>query len=144
MRRGPASVPREIALVRGSLSALDRSLRRLATMLSQLDGRIERRRKPRVASRKPLSAKARASLKLQGRHMGYMRQLKPRQKVVERDRPVEELGRNVNLPLLSFADRFAYSVASAHPADERVSNPSMETPWRTRRKRIIARRSSRF
>ena len=50
-------------------------------MLSQLDGRIERRRKLRVGSRKPLSAKARASLRLQGRYTGYMPQLKPRQKV---------------------------------------------------------------
>jgi hypothetical protein len=49
-------------------------------MLGQLDGRIERRRKPRVLSRKPLSAKARSSLVLQGRYMGYMRQLRPRQK----------------------------------------------------------------
>ncbi len=57
-----------------------RSLRRLAFMLGQLDGRVERRRKPRVASRRTLSAKARASLKLQGRYMGYMRRLKPRQK----------------------------------------------------------------
>jgi len=49
-------------------------------MVGQLNGRIERRRKPRVGSRKPLSAKARASLVLQGRYMGFMRQLKPRQK----------------------------------------------------------------
>jgi hypothetical protein len=59
---------------------LDRSLRRLASMLGQLDGRIERRRKLRARTRRPLSAKARASLELQGRYMGYMRQLKPRQK----------------------------------------------------------------
>ncbi len=49
-------------------------------MLGQLDGQIKRRRKPRTGSRRALSAKARASLKLQGRYMGYMRQLKPRQK----------------------------------------------------------------
>ena len=49
------------------------TLRRFAAMLSQLDGRFERRSKPRAASRKPLSAKARASLRLQGRYMGYMR-----------------------------------------------------------------------
>ena len=77
-RRRPLSA--EILNLRGTVRALERSVRRLAFMLGQLDGRVERRRKPRVASRKPLSAKARASLKLQGRYMGYMRQLKPRQK----------------------------------------------------------------
>lgn len=77
-RRTP--VIREILTLRRSLTALDDSLRRLAPMLGQLDGRIERRRKPRAGTRKPLSAKARASLVLQGRYMGYMRQLKPRQK----------------------------------------------------------------
>ncbi len=71
---------KEITAIRISFRSLDRSLRRFAFMLGQLDGRVERRRKPRVGSRKPLSAKARASMKLQGRYMGYMRQLKPRQK----------------------------------------------------------------
>ncbi len=74
------TIAKEIRTIRRSIPALDRSLRRLAFMLGQLDGRVERRRKPRAASRKPLSAKARASLVLQGRYMGYMRQLKPRQK----------------------------------------------------------------
>ncbi len=73
-------VTKEIRNLRRSLTDVDRSLRRLASMLSQLNGRIERRRKPRAGSRKPLSAKARASLVLQGRYMGYVRQLKPRQK----------------------------------------------------------------
>ena len=77
-RRTPLST--EILNLRLTFRAVNRSLRRLASMLGQLDGRIERRRKPRVASRKPLSAKARASLVRQGRYMGYMRQLKPRQK----------------------------------------------------------------
>jgi hypothetical protein len=37
--------------------------------------------KPEKVRRRPrLSAKARASLVLQGRYMGFMRQLKPRQK----------------------------------------------------------------
>ena len=70
---------KEILTLRRSLSAVDRSLRRFASMLEQLDSRIERR-KPRARTRRPLSTKARASLKLQGRYMGYMRQLKPRQK----------------------------------------------------------------
>ena len=74
------TIAKEIRTLRRSIPALDRSLRRLAFMLGQLDGRVERRRKPRVGSRRPLSTKARASLKLQGRYMGYMRQLKPMQK----------------------------------------------------------------
>ncbi len=73
-------VVRKIRGLRQQLSVFDRSLRRLASMLSQLDGRIERRRKPRTGTRRALSSKARASLVLQGRYMGYMRQLKPRQK----------------------------------------------------------------
>ncbi len=71
---------KEVTAIRHSLGALDRSLRRFAFMLGQLDGRVERRRKPRAGFRRSLSTKARASLKLQGRYMGYMRQLKPRQK----------------------------------------------------------------
>ena len=74
------SVTREIRTLRQSLMGTERALRRLGFMLGQLDGRVERRRKSRVRSRKPLSSKARASLKLQGRYMGFMRQLKPRQK----------------------------------------------------------------
>ena len=74
------AIAKEIVTLRRSLGTFDRSLRRLAFMLGQLDGRVERRRKARAGNRRPLSAKARASLKLQGRYMGYMRQLKPRQK----------------------------------------------------------------
>ncbi len=74
------TIAKEIRTLRRSIPALDRSLRRLAFMLGQLDGRIERRRKPRAGSRRPFSAKARTSLRLQGRYMGYMKQLKPAQK----------------------------------------------------------------
>ncbi len=74
-------VVRKIRVMRQQLSTLDRSLRRLASMVGHLNGRIERRRKPRTGTRRALSAKARASMVLQGRYMGYMRQLKPRQKV---------------------------------------------------------------
>jgi len=56
----------------------DRSLRRLVPILAvamQNGAHAETpRRRPR------LSPKARASLVLQGRYMGFMRQLKPRQK----------------------------------------------------------------
>src|SRR5438552_1097555 len=66
--------------LRQELSSFDRSLRRLASMVGQLNGRIERRRKRRAGTRRALSPKARASMVLQGRYMGLMRQLKPRQK----------------------------------------------------------------
>lgn len=79
-KRQGHQVVRKIRALRQKLSTFDRSLRRLASMLGQLNGRIERRRKRRGGSRKPYSAKTRASRILQGRYMGYMRQLKPRQK----------------------------------------------------------------
>ncbi len=74
------AITKELNSARRSLRSFDGSLRRLASMLGQLNGRIERRRKPRAGTRRALSRKARASMVLQGRYMGYMRQLKPRQK----------------------------------------------------------------
>jgi len=80
------AIVKEVVAIRQSLRALDHSFRRLAPLLtiSALNGgKSERpRRRPR------LSAKARASLVLQGRYMGYMRQLKPKQK--EQVRKVKE------------------------------------------------------
>ncbi len=73
-------VVRTIRVLREKLSAFDRSLRRLASMLGQLDGRIERRRKPRAGTRRTLSPKVQAARVLLGRYMGLMRYLKPRQK----------------------------------------------------------------
>ena len=77
--RGQSVVAGEIRVLRRTLRSLDRSLRRLAPLLPAErtgDGRPEGdgRSRPR------LSARARASLVLQGRYMGYVRQLKPRQK----------------------------------------------------------------
>ena len=70
---------REIVTLRYSLRTLDHSLRRLAPLLS---GAVAMNGAPKVngRSRPRFSAKARASLVLQGRYMGFMRQLKPRQK----------------------------------------------------------------
>lgn len=74
----PASALRNhLLLVRRSLSALDRSLARLAALLNG-SGSVSAPQ-PRRSTRK-LSPRARAALKLQGRYMGFMRQLKPRQK----------------------------------------------------------------
>ncbi|HEU4401103.1 MAG TPA: hypothetical protein VFT43_03280 [Candidatus Polarisedimenticolia bacterium] len=67
----------EIKQVRRTLRVLDHSLLRLVPILT--DGTRVRPRR-----RAPLSSKARASLVLQGRYMGYMRQLKPRQKLLIR------------------------------------------------------------
>jgi hypothetical protein len=78
-RQGHQAI-RNIRVLRQQLSTLDQSLRRLASMLGRLNGGIEPRRKPRVGTRRALSSKTRASLVLQGRYMGYMRQLKPKQK----------------------------------------------------------------
>src|SRR5207245_11568189 len=84
---------RAIRVLRRQLSAVDRSLRRLASMLGQLNGRIERRRKPRGGARRALSPKGRASLVLQGRYMRVIRQLKPRQKAQVRKVKEEKGGR---------------------------------------------------
>jgi hypothetical protein len=72
-------VAKEIRHLRRSLHTLDHSLRRLAPMLSTAVS-MNGVPKENGRSRPRLSAKARASLVLQGRYMGYMRQLKPRQK----------------------------------------------------------------
>lgn len=77
----------EIGTLRRTLLALDRSLQRLGPLLSAgmpRNGRTDGNGR----SRPRLSAKVRASLVLQGRYMGFMRQLKPRQKA--RVRKVKE------------------------------------------------------
>ncbi|HEV8242925.1 MAG TPA: hypothetical protein VGQ07_02945 [Nitrospirales bacterium] len=77
-------VSNEILSLRQTLKAFDRSLRRLTPLLSAgvaLNGA----QKANGRSRPRLSAKARASMVLQGRYMGYMRQLKPRQKAQVRE-----------------------------------------------------------
>lgn len=68
-----------MATLRRSLRAVDRSLRRLAPKLraaenGRADGRVRPARKLR------LSPKRHAQLKLQGQYIGYLRNLKPRQK----------------------------------------------------------------
>jgi len=68
---------KKILTMRRSLRALDRSLRHLTPMLSTaLNGGPSGNGRSRLR----LSAKARASLVLQGRYMGFMRQLTLRQK----------------------------------------------------------------
>jgi hypothetical protein len=71
-------VAREIVRLRISLRTLDKALGRLTPVLSaatkaQMNGAAKPGRS--------VSLKARASLVLQGRYMGFIRQLRPRQKV---------------------------------------------------------------
>jgi hypothetical protein len=74
------SVSREIVMLRRSLKAMDRSLRRLGPKLRRaVNHRNGARPGPRTWKLK-LSPKRRAQLKLQGQYIGYMRNLKPKQK----------------------------------------------------------------
>lgn len=66
--------------VRRTLADLDRSLARLAASLNGA-GTVGA---TRSRSSRKLSPRARAALKLQGRYMGFMRQLKPKQKAMVR------------------------------------------------------------
>jgi hypothetical protein len=75
-----SSVSREIVILRRSLQAMDRSLRRLAPKL-RAAGNGRGNGKARPARKLHLSPKRRAQLKLQGQYIGYMRNLKPKQKV---------------------------------------------------------------
>jgi hypothetical protein len=60
---------------------MDRSLRRLSPKLRRA-ARVPRNARPaRLARKLKLSPKRRAQLKLQGLYIGYIRQLKPRQKM---------------------------------------------------------------
>jgi hypothetical protein len=68
----------EVKSIRVSLRSLDRGLRRLVPLLAVATKNGTEREHPRVRPR--LSTKGRASLVLQGRYMGFMRQLKPKQK----------------------------------------------------------------
>ena len=76
-RRSRISV--ELLTLRQTLKTFDRSLRRLAPLLSA-SAALNGAPNGNGRSRPRLSAKARVSMVLQGRYMGYMRQLKPRQK----------------------------------------------------------------
>ncbi len=74
-----SSISREIRTIRTSLSSIDNALQRLAPVLQRVasapSGEPARRR-PKLR----LSPERRAALKLQGQYMGYIRNLKPREK----------------------------------------------------------------
>ena len=75
-----SSLSREIATLRRTLKAMDRSLRRLGPKLRNAVSSVGRGRPRRVGRKLKLSPKRRAQLKLQGQYIGYIRNLKPRQK----------------------------------------------------------------
>lgn len=77
MKATPVSavLRKEFKTLRVAMQSLDRTLQRLASSNGTPERTNGRRRVVRV------SPKRRAALILQGRYMGYMRQLKPRHKV---------------------------------------------------------------
>ena len=77
-RRG--SIAREIAVLRRTFTTLDQLLARLGPILAAAWAHSSRTPEKGRRRRLRLSAKRRATLKLQGRYMGYMRQLKAAQK----------------------------------------------------------------
>ena len=70
-------ITKKILDLRRCLRLLDRSLRRLTPVLSA-SMPMNDAPKSNGRARPRLSPKARASMVLQGRYMGYVRQLKPR------------------------------------------------------------------
>lgn len=79
------SVSREIAALRRSLRALDRSMRRLAPKLNKAARGGVALSPERAPRRLNLSSKRRAQLKIQGKYMATIRQLRPRQKAEVRE-----------------------------------------------------------
>jgi len=76
--RHSSRLNKQVAVIRFSLPALGHSLRGIVPIS---DAAEKKGAEPWLFRRRPrLSAKARASLAVQGRYMGYMRLLKPRQK----------------------------------------------------------------
>ena len=75
-----SSVSREIATLRRTLKAMDRSLRRLGPKLLMAMNRANGSRPERAGRKMKMSPKRRAQLKLQGQYIGYMRQLKATQR----------------------------------------------------------------
>ena len=73
-------IAREIREMRRSVSMLDRSIRRLAPVLKAVANTNGSLRTVTHRRRPNLSPKQRTALKLQGRYMGFIRQLKPKQK----------------------------------------------------------------
>src|SRR5206468_518652 len=81
IRNSMISVSREIATLRRTLKAMDRSLRRLAPKLRTAGNGHANGKAEHPARKLQLSPKRRAQLKLQGIYIGYVRQLSLRKKL---------------------------------------------------------------
>jgi len=71
----------EIRNLRTSFRKVERSLQRIAEILTSQNGKMIPKGQSVGRARPRLSAKSRAALVLQGRYMGYMRQLNLKQKM---------------------------------------------------------------
>ncbi len=80
---GSISIPKHVQAVRVSLRQLDRALAGLAAMTREV-GRLGGASAAPPPRKLRLSPARRRELKLQGRYLGYMRQLRPGQKAVVR------------------------------------------------------------
>lgn len=69
----PHTPQQQLRVIRSSLAAVERAVQRLAASLNGAGGTTTTRRLK-------LSPKRRAALKLHGRYLGYIRQLKPGQR----------------------------------------------------------------
>jgi len=77
--RARTRITKQLRVIRASLKRVDRNLRRLGPLVRAAEQAAKRSAKtPRRKLR--LSPARRRSLKLQGSYMGYMRQLRPKQK----------------------------------------------------------------
>ncbi len=74
------TVNTKIRVLRQQISSLERTLKSFSPMLGSLAAASLAPKAGGTRRGMTLSPKARASLVLQGRYMGYMRQLRPRQK----------------------------------------------------------------
>ncbi len=75
-----SSLRSELNAVRTSVRSLQRLLDRLAKRARQLELAAAKNSAPPPRRKITITPKRRAQLKLQGQYMGYMRQLKPREK----------------------------------------------------------------
>jgi len=74
-KRSRSTISKQVQVIRRSLTAIERSIGRLVALTSSpASGSTPARHKLK------LSAERQAALKLQGQYMGYLRNLKPRQK----------------------------------------------------------------
>ena len=80
MSRGRASIARELASARRAIRALDKLLARLTAQVSTLDRGSQARPAGKPRRKIKVSPSRLNALRLHGRYLGYVRQLKPRQR----------------------------------------------------------------